>query len=227
VQIGMFGEPFAGALRHSRTEAFHQTSHPVDQLRASLDDQVPRPHQVQIPLRVRAAMPDRRKQRRLGPSHLGQRPRVFGVVLFIAGGEQSQPPRIRHDHLVTAFGEQRAHPSGVRPGFQRDHRRRHPAELLPVGLGRRSQLSFAANLACVVQNTIATGSIAHIDANRKLSRRFNPDMLFHGRSPLHLECVHHGEPFASRRRPTFSSHSLREILSSILHVCDKLSLPTR
>jgi hypothetical protein len=140
---------------------------------------------------------------------------VCEVVLFIAGGEQSQPPWIRHHHLVTAFPQQRAHPSGVRPGFQRDRRRRHSAELLPVRLGRRPQLSFAANLAGVVQNAITTGSIAPINANRKLAGRFHPDRLFHGRSPLHLECVYPWELIASRRRPTFSSHSLREFLLQI------------
>jgi len=134
-----------------------------------LHDQIPRPHQVQIPLRFRAAMPDRGKQRRLGPSHLGQRSRVFGVVLFIAGGEQSQPPRIRHDHLVPAFPQQRAHPSGVCAGFQRDHRRRPTAELLSVRLRRGPQFSLATNLSCLIQNAVATGSIAYINANRKLA----------------------------------------------------------
>jgi hypothetical protein len=110
MQIGMFGEPSAGALRHARPEALDQTSHPVDQLRASLEDQIPCPHQVQIPLRFRAAMPDRRQQRRLGPSHLGQRPRILRIVFLIAGGQQPQPPRIRHNHFVTAFPQQRAHP---------------------------------------------------------------------------------------------------------------------
>ena len=89
VQVCLLSKLSAGALRHPRSEAFHQAAHSVDELRARFHQQIPCPHQVQIPLRFRAPMPHRLKQLRLGPGHLGQRARVLRITLLCAGGEQA------------------------------------------------------------------------------------------------------------------------------------------
>ena len=87
---------------------------------------------------------------------------------------------------MPAVLQQGAHPPRVRPGFQRNHRRRHPRELLPVRFRRGLYFPLATRLPGLVQDVVATASIAYIYADGELPRRLNLAILFHGRSPFAL-----------------------------------------
>src|SRR5207302_8174755 len=59
-------------------------------------------------------------------------------------------------------------------------------ELLPVRFRRGLYFPLATRLPCMVQDVVATASIAYIYADGELPRRLNLAILFHGRSPFAL-----------------------------------------
>ena len=94
----------------------------IDQERSGSDEGVPAAKKRQIRLRFRSSVLDGAQQPGIKPPQASERLGIHSVALAVVLIDETQPPRIGHDGLVTAFADEAAYPGRVGAGFEHHKR---------------------------------------------------------------------------------------------------------